>query len=32
MSTLQEIFVTDDEDDASEQAFDHVLKMMEKAD
>lgn len=32
LDTLQEIFGTDDEDDASEQAFDHILKMMEKVD
>lgn len=32
LDTLQEIFGTDDEDDASEQAYDHILKMMEKVD
>lgn len=32
LDTLQEIFGTDDEDDASEQAYDHILKMIEKVD
>ncbi|HCF4209916.1 TPA: hypothetical protein NIE30_002846 [Pseudomonas aeruginosa] len=32
LDTLQEIFGTDDEDEASEQAYDHILKMMEKVD
>lgn len=32
LDTLQEIFGTDDEEEASEQAYDHILKMMEKAD
>lgn len=32
LDTLQEIFGTDDEGDASEQAYDHILKIMEKAD
>jgi len=30
--SLQEIFNTDDPEDAEEQAYDHVLKMMEKVD
>lgn len=32
LDTLQEIFGTEDEDDASEQAYDYILKMIEKVD
>lgn len=32
LDTLQDIFGTDDEDEAFEQAYQHILKMMEKVD